>query len=117
LTATGVFHQSVLAPAAAAPGEPASRGKQASGQGKDLPASPAGDDRAVLEAVARELERRIRVIGRALHFEVNLDGGQAVIQVLDRETGEVIRRIPREKLSPFMAANRSTDLRLFDERV
>jgi uncharacterized FlaG/YvyC family protein len=115
LTATGVFHQSVLAPAAAAPGEPASRGKQASAQGKDLPASPAGDDRAVLEAVARELERRIRVI--ALHFEVNLDGAQAVIQVLDRETGEVIRRIPREKLSPFMAANRSTDLRLFDERV
>jgi uncharacterized FlaG/YvyC family protein len=114
LTATGVFHQSALAPPAASPGEPASRGKPASGEGKGL---PAGDDRAALEPVVRELERRIRAIGRALRFEVNLDGGPAVIQVLDRETGEVIRRIPREKLSLFMAANRTFDLRLFDERV
>ncbi len=115
LTATGTFHTAPLTTAVATPDrEPAAdRGKVAPGRGKDLPA----DDGRDLERVAHELEKRSRMIGRALHFEVDLDGGQAAIQVLDRETGEMIRRIPREKLSPFLAANRNFDLRLFDDRV
>lgn len=114
LRATGMFQATALKAAAAVPERD---GKVTPGGGKNLPAGLPVDGNRGLEPVARELERMSRTIGRAPRFEVDLDGGQAVIQVLDRDTGENIRRIPREKLSPFLAANGALYFRLFDELV
>ncbi|MGI9247859.1 MAG: flagellar protein FlaG [Woeseiaceae bacterium] len=70
-----------------------------------------------LEELARQLNVATRSIGRDLRFEVNMDSGRSVIQVLDRETGEVIRQIPPEKTSLYHSETGAVALRLYDEQV
>jgi flagellar protein FlaG len=70
-----------------------------------------------LEALARELNLASRSIGRDLRFEVDMESGRSVIQVLDRETGEVIRQIPPEKAELSVAGNGAVQLRLYDEKI
>lgn len=90
-------------------------GKEAPAGGKGLPVAV----RQELENVASELVRASRTLGGAIRFQVDLDAGQAVIHVLDRDTGEVIRRIPMEKpserLTRFVATHGAFDLRLHDD--
>jgi uncharacterized FlaG/YvyC family protein len=46
-----------------------------------------------------------------------MESGRSVIQVLDRETGEVIRQIPPEKAELSVAGNGAVQLRLYDEKI
>lgn len=79
-----------------------------------MPAEPEKPD---LEAVAEKLNQNSQAIGRDLRFEVNLDSGHSVIQVLDSETGEIIRQIPPEKIKPQLQVNGEFTVRLYDEIV
>ena len=56
----------------------------------------ASDDR-VDEAVSN-LNDYVQVIRRELEFRVDKDTGRTVVTVLDAETREVIRQIPREEV-------------------
>ena len=110
---TGTFRTLQLNAESARPAQPA--GKVAPETGKEVPA-PA-KTKPDLEELARQLNVANRSIGRDLRFEVNMESGRSVIQVLDRETGEVIRQIPPEKTSLYQSGNGAVALRLYDEQV
>ena len=82
--------------------------------GKALPEAAA--QKPDLERIAQELNIASRSVGRDLRFRVDLDKGEAVIQVLDRETGEIIRQIPAEKAARVLRDG-AMQIRLFDELV
>jgi len=67
-----------------------------------------------VEELASALNVANQSIGRDLRFEVDMESGRSVIQVLDRETGEVIRQIPPEKADLYSAGNGALQLRLLD---
>lgn len=88
--------------------------------GKNLPESkPESDQKRGpdLEHLARQLNLASRSIGRELRFRVDLQSGHSVIQVLDRETGEIIRQIPGEQASASLSSSAGSAIRLFDELV
>jgi len=70
-----------------------------------------------LEAIAQRLNVATQSIGRDLRFQVDLQSGRSVIHVLDRETGEIIRQIPPEKVSTLIAEDGRVNLKLYDELV
>lgn len=70
-----------------------------------------------LGKLASVLNQASRSIGRDLRFRVNMDSGQAVIQVLDRETGEIIREVPPEKANTYLSEGGLVELRLYDDQV
>ena len=111
ISGTGTYRVAVPP---AAPSKIEENGKPAAESGKVLPPEPEKPD---LEAVAEKLNQSTQAIGRDLRFEVNLDSGHSVIQVLDRETGEIIRQIPPEKITPQVQENGALMLRLYDEVV
>lgn len=90
-------------------------GNSDAGTGKSLPQATV--EKPDLARVALELNNASRRMGRDLRFQVDLDLGYAVIQVLDRETGEIIRQIPQEKVALMIAGNGSIEMRLFDDLV
>ncbi|MEQ8204782.1 MAG: flagellar protein FlaG [Woeseia sp.] len=98
----------------AAPNTAEQSGKPTPADGKILPVESEQMD---IEAVVEKLNLATQSIGRDLRFEVNLDSGHSVIQVLDRETGEIIRQIPPEKVSPTRAENGALTVRLYDDVV
>ena len=63
-----------------------------------------------VEELASALNVANQSIGRDLRFEVDMESGRSVIQVLDRETGEVIRQIPPEKADLYSAGNGALQL-------
>lgn len=67
-----------------------------------------------LEALAAQLNIQSQAIGRDLRFKVDMNSGNSVIQVLDRETGEIIREIPPEKAELSVSVNGKMQLRLYD---
>ncbi len=93
--------------------EQSGKPRPAHGNEMPVPAPPAPD----LEALAAALNVASQSIGRELRFKVDMDSGQSVIQVLDRETGELIREIPPEKAAIRAAANGDLQLRLYDRVV
>jgi uncharacterized FlaG/YvyC family protein len=98
-------------------GQVASGAGESQGAGGKILPLPAKDKKPDLEAIARSLNQAPASIGRDLRFEVNLDSGRSVIQVLDRDTGEIIRQIPPEKLSTYVLMEGGVAIRLFDELV
>lgn len=82
--------------------------------GKALPQKsvPAPDAVAIAEALNKTTS-----IGRQLRFQVDPGNGPAVIQVLDRDTGELIRQIPPEKASLAIQQNGGIALNLIDDMV
>ncbi len=95
-------------------GEPVSRsGKQAAVAGKNVPENTRPDT----ERLVQELNVASQSIGRDLRFEVDLENGRSVIQVLDRETGEIIRQIPPENAKTYVSDIGDVALRLYDARV
>ena len=78
-------------------------GKTRSSPGKALPPAPA----AAADLVSLS-------VGRELKFIVDLDGSQPIIQVLDRETGEVIRQIPVDLISDYSKSGSAASLHLID---
>ena len=83
--------------------------------GKQLPI--AAVDKAAMVTLAKKMNVASRQIGNDLHFKVNLDNGPVVLQVIDRETGEIIRQIPHEKAIVALNTNGSVGIRLFDDFV
>ena len=106
ISGTGQFRIPELPKRAA---EVAEGGKSGAGAGKPLPQEVVKPD---LARIAEELNMSSRSIGRDLRFEVNLESGRSVIQVLDRETGEIIRQIPPEDVTPYLTAGGAIQLRL-----
>ena len=70
-----------------------------------------------IEMLVQQLNLTARSIGRELRFEVDMESGRSVIQVLDRETGEVIRQIPEDKTGIFLSRGGDVRLRLYDATV
>jgi len=67
-----------------------------------------------LQAIAAKLNVANQSIGRDLRFKVDMDSGNSVIQVLDRDTGEIIREIPPDKAQISVASNGDMQIRLYD---
>ncbi len=83
--------------------------------GNDTDTRKAASDKE-MEDTARELNERMNVIQRELHFSVDKDSGQTVIKVMDLATQQVIRQIPNEEA--LVVARRigdGVDLNLFNE--
>lgn len=70
-----------------------------------------------IELLVEELNTTTQSIGRDLRFQVDLDSRRSVIQVLDRETGEVIRQIPPEKVTTFINENGNLAINLVDDII
>ena len=104
---TGTFAALKLAP------EQGAGGNAQPDSGNKLPEVAEPD----MEVLARELNVATRTIGRDLRFQVNMQTGHSVIQVLDRETGEIIRQIPPEKAKTYMSEQGAVALRLYDDLV
>tara|TARA_R110000782_G_scaffold124168_1_gene215706 strand:- start:632 stop:982 length:351 start_codon:yes stop_codon:yes gene_type:complete len=81
--------------------------------GNKLPEPPKPD----LEGLARELNIASQTIGRDLRFRVDMESGRSVIQVLDRETGEIVRQIPPENAKTYVSELGEVALRLYDNQV
>ena len=94
-----------------------SAGKQSPNSGKPLPPAVGKSSSANLEKIVEKLNRVNASIGRELRFQVAPDGGRTVIQVLDRDTGEIIRQIPPEKVEPYVKLDGELEVRLFDDLV
>jgi len=90
-------------------------GKADTRSGNSLPEVTA--EKTDLARLAEELNNASRNLGRDLRFQVDLKLGYAVIQVLDSETGEIIRQIPQEKAALVLGSNGSVQMRLFDDLV
>ena len=89
------------------------RGKQTAEAGKNVPETPKVD----VEKLVQELNVATQSIGRDLRFQVDLENGRSIIQVLDRETGEIIRQIPPEYAKTYVSEIGDVALRLYDARV
>ena len=81
--------------------------------GKKLPQV----EKADLERLAKQLNIASQSIGRDLRFRVDMESGRSVIQVLDRETGEIIRQIPPENAKTYVSDMGDVALRLYDRQV
>ena len=97
--------------------EPAvtSGGNSAPAAGNSLP--DRGETDAAKVARIAEALNNAPSIGRNLRFEVDLSNGTSVIQVLDRDTGEIIRQIPPEKITTYLQSEGDLALRLYDELI
>ena len=90
---------------------------QAVSQGLGIAEMPPYRVRPDMEQLAQSLNVSSRSIGRDLRFEVDMESGRSVIQVLDRDTGELIRQIPPEKTSLYLLEAGSVALRLYDDSI
>ena len=100
--------------------QPPSRESRAVGNvapqgGKEPPVSE--QQRPDPEALTARLNVVSQAIGRDLRFKVDMNNGESVIQVLDRETGEIIREIPPEKAEIGLTGKGDVELRLVNSRV
>ncbi len=84
---------------------------QAAAGGSVLPPPAAKPD---LERLTAKLNLASETIGRDLRFRVDMERGRSVIQVLDRDTGEVIREIPPDEADVTLTKNGFVELRLYD---
>jgi len=52
----------------------------------------------VTDEVVNELNEAILGVRRELKFSIDKDSGRAIVQVLDSETGDMIRQLPSDEL-------------------
>ena len=90
-------------------------GNKSPESGKGMPEKQV--DMPDLEKLAEKLNAASSNAGRDLRFDVDLSKNRAVISVLDRETGEVIRQIPPEKAEIYLSTDGSMAMRLIDANV
>ncbi len=88
-------------------------GNAESEAGKKLPQAA----RPEMERLTKELNIASQAIGRDLRFEVDMESGRSVIQVLNRETGEIIRQIPPEDARTYVTDMGEVALRLYEGQV
>jgi flagellar protein FlaG len=112
-SATGTFPAvQTKADRIAPAGKDAEAGKVAPESGNQPPED--AKEQPDLQALAAKLNVASQSIGRDLRFKVDMDSGRSVIQVLDRDTGEIIREIPPEKAQFSVAGNGDMQIRLYD---
>ena len=104
---TGTF-QVLRNPAGQQPAD----GKVQPETGKESPARRVQE--ADLQALAAKLNVASQSIGRDLRFKVDMNSGRSVIQVLDRDTGEIIREIPPEQARIRLSGSGEMQMRLYD---
>jgi uncharacterized FlaG/YvyC family protein len=88
-------------------------GKSESSSGNQLPVETAGDEQD-LKSLTQNLTAISISIGHDLKFIVDLKSTQPIIQVLDSETGEVIRQIPSTHLTTYPLSSGLEAIRLLD---
>jgi len=93
------------------------RGKAPPGGGKTSPVQGSSVSKLYLERVAQQLNVAAKSIGRTLNFQVDVVNGSSVIQVLDRDTGELIREIPPDKAHSLLQNTATPELQLLDKLV
>jgi len=76
-------------------------------------ATPAVDEES-LHAEVAVLSKLAEIMNRALNFEVHMDTQEVYVQVVDRDTGEVVRQIPSEELVRLSERIRDAVGLLFD---
>ena len=91
-------------------------GKPSSASGQSLPVRATRAQKQI-EKIVQKLNAVSLNTARSLRFQVDLKSGKSVIQVIDSETGEIIRQIPPEKLSGYLQADGNLAIRLFDEHT
>jgi FlaG protein len=99
-----------LMPAA---GDAGGVGKAERAAGNSLP-PVGGGDAPDLEALARDLQAVSLSIGRDLRFIVDLESSRPIIQVIDSETGEVIREISADVISSYSLSDGIEAVHLLD---
>ncbi len=108
VSGTGTF--AVLNPTA----DVSRSGQPTPAQSGSVVPAPANTD---LEQLTAKLNLASETIGRDLRFQVDMESGRSVIQVLDRDTGEIIRQIPPEKAEVTLTSNGFVELRLYDDNA
>lgn len=93
LIASGAAERS--RPLPAKPGAP--DGKIAPRSGNNSPVATVAARAVELDALVDELNRASDSIGRSIRFRVNPESTTPIIQVLDRDTGKLIRQIPADQ--------------------
>jgi len=119
--------EQALNPAASANGSATAAATTVTFSALSLPGKPAADAGKILPTVAvekpdmeslvKELNTVSRNVGRDLRFQVDLEKGRAVLQVLDRETGELIRQIPQDMADVALKPNGTLSVRLIDAKI
>jgi len=89
-------------------------GKISSPIGRSLPVL-GPEAKPDLENLVKKLNIAFVNNGHDIRFQVDLGRGESTIQVLDRETGELIRQIPAEKIAIHIQTQGKLAIRLFDE--
>ncbi len=68
------------------------------GKSEAVSQSPKPATNQLTEEVVNELNNAILGVRRELRFSIDEDSGRAVVQVMDSETGEMIRQLPSEEI-------------------
>ena len=68
------------------------------GKGETVTKAPAPANNQITDDVVNELNNAILGVRRELRFSIDEDSGRAVVQVLDSETGEMIRQLPSDEI-------------------
>lgn len=93
-------------------------GNAVPGAGKISPPRAVSIDRQNLAEVVQQLNIASKSIGRILRFQVDLETGNSVILVLNRDTGELIRQIPPEDVNATLSKiNGVSNFQLLDDLV
>ena len=81
------------------------------GTGKSSPVPATESRNADLTELVENLNNNSRSIGRSIRFQVDFESqNPPVIQVLDRETGQLIRQIPADQAAVLAARQSSFDV-------
>jgi flagellar protein FlaG len=74
-----------------------------------------------LQNAVSKLNEYVQVVQRSIQFEIDDLTGQEIVKVLDSETDEVIRQMPRQEVLNFARQlaeqNQSDDLILFSDKA
>lgn len=80
-------------------------------EGKSSPRPEATPQPSRFSALVDELNSRSRSIGRSIRFQVDVESrNPPIIQVLDRDTGKLIRQIPADQAAVLAENRQSFDL-------
>lgn len=74
-------------------------------------------DRAQLEDALEKLTRSADLFNKGLQFQIHDETHRLIVRVIDRETEQVIREIPPERILDLVASIEAFLGLLFDERV
>ncbi len=86
--------------------------------GKISPAKAVSVAKLNVDEVVQKLNIASLSIGRTLRFKVDVLTGESIIQVLDRDTGELIRQIPPEEaVVALTTGNGASGIQLLNDRV